>query len=970
MYRCLFAVLIALLPAACNRQPAGPPYTPDQSLQMMKVEPGFKVEKLISEPAIVSPVAMDIDEDGRWWVVENRGYPLDTGKVGRVKLLEDTNNDGIPDKSTIFADSLVLPTGIMRWKKGVLVTDAPDLLYLEDTNGDGRADIRRPMLTGFAFTNPQHTVNSPVYGLDNWIYIAHENPTTAIIFKDKFSDRGSNIRYADRDGVPPLTEKGRNVRFNPDTGQLEALSGTSQFGHAFDSFGRHFTLNNTYHARHEVIAARYLNRNPDLPLRTALEDISDHGIPAKVFPLVARQRVEMLTSVGEFTSACGLTFFHGSLFVAEPAHNLVHRDLLEPKGATFVGKRTRANAEFIASTDPWFRPVNFYTGPNGDLYMLDYYRLVIEHPEWMATQTHTSAELSAGIDRGRIYKITSDQHPPTPHQKLNLSQATTAELVSFLDRDNPWWRRTAQRLLMDRKPSGAPALIAKLLAANDPVTRLHALWTLDGLGKLEQAHIDKALADPIPGIRENAIKLAEKKWGNEPALSAALTALAADPDSRVRFQLLATLGSIQTPQARAIRDRILFRDMDDRWVQVAALSAGSAEAVRLISTAKGNPQFFRQTAAVIGARRNPAEIQSAISQASRPVSSAIQAAILEGLAAGLRASAPIAAAQPKLLALFASPNAEVRRAALRLFEATGLNPASAKAAIDKAAKAAPDPNTPAALRADSIGLLALASPASHQSLFKDLINPKQPEAVQLAAARALGRIPGPETAMFLIANWTNMTGAVRMEAADAIYRDPSRIPLVLAALKQGSIQPWTLGFSHKRQLVMHRDPAIRDAARPLLEASGGERAGVIRQYQAALDLAADPARGRQVFEQVCRKCHQLNGDGAAVGPDLATVRSQPKQALLTDILNPSQAISQGFEAFVVETANSGTLDGVLGPQTATTITLRHEEGKEDVIQRRDIQSMRVTSLSAMPADLEKQISPQQMADLLEYLKRP
>ena len=233
----------------------------------MKIASGYKIEPFLSEPDIVSPVAMEFDENGDLYVVEDRGYPLNVnGKVGRVKLLRDTNGDGVPDKATVFADKLVMPTGVMRWKKGILVTDAPDVLYLEDTNGDGVADVRKVILTGFAFTNPQHTVNNPLYGLDNWIYLAHENAATAIIFKEEFGDRGSDIRYVDRQGVPPLTEHGRNVRFRPDTGQLEALATPSQFGQSFDDWGRHFLVSNSAHIRQEAIAAHYLKRNPDLPV--------------------------------------------------------------------------------------------------------------------------------------------------------------------------------------------------------------------------------------------------------------------------------------------------------------------------------------------------------------------------------------------------------------------------------------------------------------------------------------------------------------------------------------------------------------------------------------------------------------------------------------------------------------------------------------------------------------------------------
>jgi len=218
--RFLFNLLFIFLLYGC-RKAGSPPYSPSESLKRTKIASGYKIEPFLSEPDIVSPVAMEFDENGDLYVVEDRGYPLNvSGRVGRVKLVRDTNGDGVPDKATVFADKLVMPTGVMRWKKGILVTDAPDLLYLEDTNNDGVADVREVILTGFAFTNPQHTVNNPVYGLDNWIYLAHENAATAIIFKEEFGDRGSDIRYAGRPDVPPLTEHGRNVRFRPDTGQL------------------------------------------------------------------------------------------------------------------------------------------------------------------------------------------------------------------------------------------------------------------------------------------------------------------------------------------------------------------------------------------------------------------------------------------------------------------------------------------------------------------------------------------------------------------------------------------------------------------------------------------------------------------------------------------------------------------------------------------------------------------------------
>src|SRR5438445_12424407 len=229
----LLISLSVLALAGCRK--SGPPYSVNDALKTFKVESGFHVEKFLSEPDVESPVAMEVDENGRVYVVEDRGYPLSTDNpLGRVKMIEDTNGDGIPDRVTIFADKLVMPTGVMRWKKGILVTDAPNVWYFEDTDGDGKADIKKLVLTGFAVTNPQHTVNNPIYGLDNWIYLAHEGPATAIIFPDKFGDRGSDLRFPGVAGAPTLKPARRMVRFRPDTHELEYLSSSSQFGHSFD----------------------------------------------------------------------------------------------------------------------------------------------------------------------------------------------------------------------------------------------------------------------------------------------------------------------------------------------------------------------------------------------------------------------------------------------------------------------------------------------------------------------------------------------------------------------------------------------------------------------------------------------------------------------------------------------------------------------------------------------------------------
>ena len=202
------------------------PVPAEDALSTFEVAPGFEIQLLAAEPLIASPVDMEIDEYGRLYVVEMPGYPLDKSGTGKIKLLADTSGDGQMDKSFLFADGLTLPTSIMRWKNGVLVTDAPNVLYLEDTNNDGTADVKDTLLTGFALSNPQHNLNSPVYNFDNWIYLAHEGSVSTTTYEKEFGDEGTEIFFPDSPNSPrlPKNASGRSVRFRPDQRLLEETS--------------------------------------------------------------------------------------------------------------------------------------------------------------------------------------------------------------------------------------------------------------------------------------------------------------------------------------------------------------------------------------------------------------------------------------------------------------------------------------------------------------------------------------------------------------------------------------------------------------------------------------------------------------------------------------------------------------------------------------------------------------------------
>jgi putative membrane-bound dehydrogenase-like protein len=991
-----------LLPAAAllsGQRQHGPPYTPAESLATFRLADGFQIELFAAEPLVSDPVAMEVDENGRMYVVEMHGYPLDLSGSGRVVLLTDSDGDGKPDRSTVFADGLKLPTGIMRWKNGVLVTDSPDVWYLEDQNGDGRADVKRVVLTGFALSNPQHTTNTPIYGLDNWIYLANEGPVRTIRYRELLGDEGKEVHFPDRVAGPhlPPDGDGRNVRFKLDTFELETLAARSQFGQTFDAWGHQFLNTNNRHIYQEVIAARYVARNRSLTVPSVVEQLPDYRVPAELFPVTENPEYQLLTDVGVMTAASGVTYYLGDLFppayrsavfVGESAHNLVHVDTVRDNGVTFRASRMFDGREFLASTDSWCRPVNFYIGPDGALYLIDYYRKIIEHPEWLDDATAKSSDLYAGRDLGRIYRIVpTGTSAPSWLNRVHLGTASIDELVRTLAHPNIWWRRHAQRLLVDRQPRGAVARLARLAVSGDsPVGRVHALWTLEGLGKLQAETIDRALGDATPGVRENAIKLAERHLRSAPVRDRLLH-MADEADPKVRFQLLLTLGDVDTPAAETIRNRLLLENVEDGWMQVAALSAPKWDAAALFRIAierladqdtPGRRTLFNRVAAMAGTNDIPAtrEIIRRVTTATEPPADWWRAAALQGLASGIRGKkereSTFDAERTALTSLvLRGESTAVRRAALQLLEALGPTAGSADAGLMKdAERLAIDPGADRDARADAIHLLALRDRAAYEQTFRELLGRAESSPVQTAAVRALAELKDPRIAGDFIKWWDGWTPAVREEAVRALVRDRERVRVLLDAVAGGKIRATEINRPLRIRLMMLDDDDLRNRARALFSAPAGSPKEAVGRYQAAaMSLHGDADRGRQVFGRVCSICHQYRGSsGTQFGPDLGEVRSHAPMSLLVDVLDPNHSIADGYELWIVTLTDGSTLAGVMGHEAPTAVTLRVAGGIETVVPRTQIQSMRISDASAMPEGLEAQIDLQQMADLIAFLK--
>ena len=969
---------------------------PENAVSTFELEPGFKIELLAAEPLISDPVDMEIDEYGRMYVVEMHGYPIDKSGTGVIKLLSDTNGDGRMDKSTVFAEGLTLPNSIMRWKKGVLVTDAPNVFYFEDTNGDGKADVKDTMLTGFALSNPQHNLNNPVLGIDNWIYLGHEGAVATQTYKKEFGDEGNEIYYPSQPTSPRLAKNasGRSVRFRPDQHLLETTSSNTQFGHTFDSWGHHLLVSNSNHIFQEVIAAPYLTRNANLLVSDATQSLSDHKDAAEVFPITKNPERQLLTDVGVITSACGITDYMGGVFpapfdnasfVAEPVSNLIHVDQLKDKGASFVASRIRPNKEFLASTDAWFRPVNMYIGPDGALYVVDYYRQIIEHPEWMGEEVVKSGKLYNGHDMGRIYRITPTNAKAADWTKgLKLGDASSAQLVEQLSNPNIWWRLNAQRLLVDRKDKTAtPALVKMAQSSSSALGRLHALWTLEGLQELKPELIEQSLKDAVPGVRENAIKLADIHLADAPALSKALLQLQDDNDAKVRFQLLCTIGSVNTPEALQVRNKLLFRDVNDEWVQVAALSGSSSQTASLMNVVLDSfkqqvpayASLVKRLSAMIGGSGKPAVFHQLVQKATSGQQAEWQASLLEGLAEGLKTQNNRAAfnGEQNILVktFFENPSANVRDAALKLLKAMDIsNDALKKEAIKKAAAIVADPGQPEEKRVEAINFIALGNPAPYKDLLKKLITPGEGSFIQVACLNTLSAIPDTTVSGYLLKQWNNLTPEIQDEAMNTFLVDSNRTALLLDAIESGKVQPSSVGWHRSVRLMAQRNLRLREKARRLLTKSDEDRVRVNKEYQHALTLDGEVEKGKKIFQQNCSSCHQVRGDlGVAFGPDLGTIHNWSADAIMANILAPNLSISSGYDLWAVELKNGESFQGIISSETATAITLKNAGREVKTINRSDIKSLKALNMSSMPTGLEKQINQQQMADLLAFLRQ-
>ena len=925
----------------------------------------MKVELVAAEPLVFDPVAIAFDHRGRMFVAEYRDYPTGPEKetdlpLSRIVMLEDTDHDGRMDRRTVFADHLNFVHSLMAYKGGILVAPHDRILFLKDTDDDNIADFRQVLYRGFKPFHSQAQIGNPRWGIDNWVTLNYGT--------------GSVSRVDCPDKVVEMPRL--DFRFDPLTKQFEPDSGRGQYGNTVDRWGNRFFCANRNPIMTSTMSYRAAKRNPFLIIPQAYVDVAPSGGQTRVFPLT-EMKSNWLSHAGTHTSACGVTAYLGdlfgddfneSIFVCEPVGYLVTRSLIQRDGVTFTSVRARPKADFLASTDTWFRPASLATGPNGAIYLADMYRLYVEHPRFFPEEAAKKMKWRAGDDRGRIWRIVPEKSPSIKPFKPPES---TAELIQLLDDNNAWRQFLAQRLLVERQDKKAvPELNRLLRDCESATTRLHVMWTLDGLDALRITQLLRLLHDENIYVRRDAIRLVGARLEQHPELLDHLLQLTDSEDVLIRYQVALALGEDRHQQNEGRITETLIklavRDGAEKWFAWAILTCAEKRSAAILAGIVGrieptHQMLVRELATIVGARGDLDEIGSLLTTVGEAPQQHVwwQTVTLSGLAAGLQRYRGDRGRMSLAKLLSRPPNVLKDR----------MEPI--RKLFSNATDVALDAGLSISDRVAAIELLGYQPFAQSELAYRKLLTAGQPVEVQIACVQAMQKSGHAGIPEIIFDSWSELGPQVRQPALDLLLRRIKTTKQVLLAMTQDRIPPAVIDLDRRVRLLKHRDPEIKAMAEKLFGgAVSANRQEVARKYSVALTMPASAQKGLAVFDRNCAKCHRVDGRGHEVGPDISDVRNRSTEAILYDILDPNRAIDPKYTDYIILTEDGQIFTGLISAETAAAVILRQAENKQQTIARSGIEEMRASGKSLMPEGLEKDITVQQMADLLKYLKAP
>ncbi|MBL9122404.1 MAG: ThuA domain-containing protein, partial [Planctomycetaceae bacterium] len=968
-----------------------PPLAPAESMQRMHLPEGFRVKLFAAEPQIVKPLSMAFDARGRAWIIESVDYPNEILPPfeghDRIKICADTDGDGRADRFTVFAEGLNIPTSLLPYRDGVLVALAPHIVFLRDTDGDDVCDRREILFSGFGRFDT-HAVHSNLrWGCDNWVW------GTVGYSGGELDVAGKHLRF--KQGV---------FRFKPDDSDFEFLTSTSNntWGLGFRETGEVFVSTaNNQHAVHLAIPNRYYERVRGWHGQGS-SGIEDH----KRFHPVGTD-VRQVDWHGEYTAAAGQTVYTARSFppeyadratlVCEPTGHLVHIDWLVGQGSGYVA---RDGWNLLASDDPWCAPIETHVGPDGAVWLIDWYNYIVRHnptpPGFETGRGNAYVTPQRDKQHGRIYRIVhgdaEQSAAPARQTSVRLFDAPSVGLIAALDDDNLWVRLTAQRLLYERTSDETrSALVAGLLdpAAGERALA-HLLWSLAGSDELQThaavgARLAQLLQHPSVAVRRAALGALPRTAEAGDVLLASGTLGDAEPS--VRLAALLTLADMpgSTSAARHVAEAL--RDpavAGDRWLPQAAIAAAAPSSLdflrQLAQVAPLDPNRALTDAARVlgehwarGAAHDGLEELIADLAAGEPQHAL---AALQGLAAGWPAESPVAlrrSAQPALERLCERlpPEGQLLLVDLAQKWRAGDSLAAQLKRIEQALVAQLEDETqdvPARVRAAQ----QLANLAGRGEVLQKLVaclTPQASPALSQGILDALAETKSADTAALVTAAWPRMTPAVRRQAVALLLRRPAWTGQLLTALDERQIPRDDLALDHTQQLVRHPDQALAARAREILDAgpsSTSGRAEVLQRFLPLANRPGDPQLGRKVFEQNCAKCHRHGSLGEAIGPDLTGIAARRREEILADVLDPNRSVEGNYRQYTLSTTGGEIFTGLLLAETQAGYELLDSQAKKHFVLRGDVDEFQASTLSVMPEGFEK-LAAEELTGLIEFL---
>ncbi|MDX2035562.1 MAG: ThuA domain-containing protein [Isosphaeraceae bacterium] len=970
------------------------PISPERSQKHLILPDGFAAELFVAEPQIGKPLCMAWDHKGRLWIAETVDYPNDLQPPGkgndRISIIEDRDGDGRADHFTVFADKLSIPTSIAFARGGLLVHSAPHTLFLKDTNGDDKADVREIVLEGWG-TNDTHAGPSNMrYGLDNWIY--------GMVGYSGFNGRvgGETARFG----------QGFH-RFRPDGSKLEFLRSTNNnsWGVGFSEEG--FLFGSTANGCPSVylpIPNRYYEAVRGWS-GGVLQNIADSYRFFTETP-----KVRQVDWHGGFTAGAGHAiytartypsrYWNSTAFITEPTGHIVATFTLHPHGSDFVSHNAW---NLVASDDEWTSPIVAEVGPDGNVWMIDWYSFIIQHNP--TPQGFENGKGNAYVTplrdkvHGRIYRIVSKDGRPSANPGLDPSDAKS--LLTGLRSDNQLWRMHAQRLLVERgKVDVVPDLIALVsdrsvdaVGLNAPA--IHALWTLHGLGRLSGqpdsaeavAAVRKALEHPSAGVRRNASLVLPRDGRSLEAIRSAK--LLSDPDAQVRLAALLTLSELPASAeiGALVAQALLAGAVDgDRWLPdaltaaAATHDAGFLAALAASRVEKPSAETLAVAARIAEhhARGGPADTIGGLLAGLESTSPVLAEAIIAGLDRGWPASrkARVDDAFDRALAalmLRVGPEAKGRLVGLaerwgsKGLEKFGEEIAQALLASVKDEKRSERERSAAARQFVEFRKAGIEPVET----ILEMINARTSPTLAAALLEAIARSEAPEAGARIVQAIPDLTPQPRQAALRALIAKPEWTRALLDGFEKGTLPVGSLALDQTQALASHRDRSIQGRFRRLVGQGGGlpdaDRQKVIDEVGPLVAKGGDPALGKQVFTKECAKCHRHGEEGGKVGPDLTGMAAHPREELLIHILDPSRSVEGNFTQYTAATADGRVLNGLLASENRTSVELLDAEGKTHTLLREDLEEFKASKKSLMPEGFEKQVPVDSIRDLLAFL---